>query len=78
MTLSDLISELTDLRDNSNEDMEVYFSYDYGDHCHTKVTNEVSSIEINDVRYSDYHNMFKLVEDEDGDSENKKSVIILS
>lgn len=65
MTLSDLIQELEDIRDGGmDEDIEVVFSYNYGDHWNSVVAANVTSIDEGIVKYSDYHRMFKVEEDE--------------
>ena len=56
----------------SDEDEEVLFSYNYGDHWRTSVAGKISNIDRSIVEWSDYHNMWKLVdedfmEDEDED-----------
>jgi len=61
MKVSQLIEELGFM----NPDAEVHFSYNYGDHWHTEVAPCVDSVEEGVVKYSDYHQMDKMVDDED-------------
>ena len=59
------VSELIELLGCHSPDAEVHFSYGYGDHWRTEVAPAVSSVADGVVEYSDYHQMDKLVEDED-------------
>lgn len=53
MKVSELIAELQCM----NQNAEVHFAYDYGDHWHTHVAPKVSHVFEGYVRYSDYHDM---------------------
>jgi len=72
MLVKDLIAELK----NFDGDMEVHFSYNYGDHWRTHVAPVIETVEELPVKHSDYHNMPKLVEDEDDDGKNKMVVVL--
>jgi len=61
MKVADLIQELQCMP----QDAEVHYSYNYGDHWRTQVAPKVRDIEEGVVKYSEYHRMDKLVEDED-------------
>ena len=61
MKVKDLIKKLSMME----QDSEVHFSYNYGDHWRTQVAPEVESVEEGIVTYSDYHNMYKVEDDED-------------
>jgi hypothetical protein len=61
MKVSELIEQLSFL----NQEAEVHFSYNYGDHWRTEVAPCVSSITEGVVEFSDYHRMDKMVDDED-------------
>jgi len=61
MKVKDLIEQLGFM----NENAEVHFSYNYGDHWHTEVAPRVDSVEEGVVKYSDYHRMDKMVDDDD-------------
>jgi hypothetical protein len=75
MTAQELIDELSGL----NPEDEVYFTYDYGDHCHSKVACLVESVENGSVVFSGYHNMMKLADLENESEQGKeKNVIVLS
>ncbi len=69
MTVGELINELQNLPD----DMEVRFTYDYGDHCHSIIAGKINEIKISNIKYSDYHTQ-DIVCDEDEDG---KEVVIL-
>jgi hypothetical protein len=59
------VAELIELLGYHSPDAEVHFSYGYGDHWRTEVAPAVSSVADGVVEYSDYHQMDKLVDDED-------------
>jgi hypothetical protein len=59
------VSELIELLGYHSPDAEVHFSYGYGDHWRTEVAPAVSSVADGVVEYSDYHQMDKMVDDED-------------
>jgi hypothetical protein len=59
------VAELIELLSRHSPDAEVHFSYGYGDHWRTEVAPAVSSVADGVVEYSDYHQMDKMVDDED-------------
>jgi hypothetical protein len=59
------VSELIELLQMESPDAEVHFSYNYGDHWRTQVAPTVDSVETGYVKYSDYHRMHKVTEDDD-------------
>jgi hypothetical protein len=61
MNVAQLIEQLQDMP----QDAEVHFQYNYGDHWRTQVAPSVDSIETGYVKYSDYHRMDKVTDDED-------------
>lgn len=63
MTVEELIAELQMMDPNA----EVHFAYNYGDHWRTQVAPKVDSVELGNVKYSDYHRMPKVVEYDDDD-----------
>lgn len=80
LTVAELIEELKYM----DQDAEVHFSYNYGDHWRTQVAPVVRSVSEGFVVDSDYHRMPKLVEDdediylEDGDIDpDVKRVVII-
>ena len=61
---------------------EVHFSYNYGDHWRTQVAPCVDSVSEGLVKYSDYHSMDKLLDEDDmiedeGDFEGTRRVVVL-
>ncbi|MCL6542094.1 MAG: hypothetical protein K6T87_16175 [Roseiflexus sp.] len=73
MKVKHLIEEL----ENFDEDDEVYFSYDYGDHLHTQVAQKVTDIGYYDIIYSPYHGMYRLAKESDVDDEDLESVVVI-
>ena len=72
------IEQLMDLDPNA----EVHFSYCYGDHWRTEVAPTVDSVSEGLVKYSDYHSMDKLMDEDEmiedeGDFEGTRRVVVL-
>lgn len=59
------VAELIEVLKGMNEDADVVFSYNYGDHWRTQVAESVSTVGDGIVEYSDYHRMDKIVDEED-------------
>lgn len=75
------VAELIELLQMEDQDADVHFSYNYGDHWRTQVAPKVRSVEQGVVAYSDYHRMDKIVEedydDEDEDKDQERRVVII-
>lgn len=78
------VSELIELLQYQDKDAEVHFSYNYGDHWRTQVAPSVDAVDVGYVKYSDYHRMHKVADDEcdiyleDGDRDPAiKEVVII-
>jgi hypothetical protein len=61
MLVKELIEELKYL----NQDAEVHFEYNYGDHWRTQVAPRVTSIDEGVVEFSEYHRMDRMVDYEE-------------
>ena len=59
------VRDLIECLEGMDPEAEVHFSYNYGDHWHTKVAPTVDEVFEAVVERSDYHRMDKLVDDED-------------
>jgi hypothetical protein len=64
MTAHELAAELL-----AGPDIEVAFAYNYGDYWRTTVAKVVSSVDTGKTKYSDYHSMDTVVDD-DADTED--------
>ena len=78
MQVFQLIEQLMELDPNA----EVHFSYNYVDHWRTEVAPKVSSVLEGMVKYSEYHRMDRLVDEdemyeEEGDFEGTCRVVVL-
>jgi hypothetical protein len=78
MQVFQLIEQLMDLDPNA----EVHFSYNYGDHWRTEVAPKVGSVLEGTVKYSEYHSMDRLLDEdemyeEEGDFEGTRRVVVL-
>ena len=79
MQVFQLIERLMDLDPNA----EVHFSYNYGDYGRTEVAPNVSQLDEGLVKYSEYHRMDKLMDEnemyeEEGDFEGTRRVVVLN
>jgi hypothetical protein len=77
MTLDQLIEHLKELRDEGHGDKQVMFAYNYGDHWRTQVAAGVESAEPMQVVYSDYHQMHKVLDEDDRRKPGALDVIVL-
>jgi hypothetical protein len=78
------VQDLIELLQAENPEAEVHFSYNYGDHWRTQVAPKVDTVDVGFVKYSDYHRMHKVTDDEcdiyleDGDrDEDVKEVVLI-
>jgi hypothetical protein len=72
------VSELRELLGNYPDDMEIHTAYGYGDYWRTTVAPKVTSLFEGMVVHSDYHQMDKLVElDDDETDSDARTVLIL-
>ena len=62
------VKELIEMLQDMNQDADVHFAYNYGDHWRTEVAPKVGRVDEGAVVYSEYHRMDKMLED-DGDCE---------
>lgn len=67
MKVARLIEELQMM----DQDAEVHFAYNYGDHWRTTVAPRVTQISEGTVEFSDYHRMDKLVEEDYDDYDDE-------
>ena len=76
MTVKELIEELQ----MYDEDMEVKFAYNYGDHWRTQVAARIDDVDELTVGYSEYHNMDKVLDEDDNpDNENDvRTAVVIS
>ena len=77
------VAELIEQLKYMDQDADVHFSYNYGDHWRTQVAPTVDGVEEGVVKYSDYHSMDKLMDEsdmyeEEGDFEGTRRVVVLS
>ena len=71
------VSELIEMLEEMDQDAEVHFAYNYGDHWRTEVAPKVDRVDEGAVEYSDYHRMDKLVDEDDEDAVLDRRVVIL-
>ena len=72
------VRELIELLQMENQDAEVHFTYNYGDHWHTEVAPRADRIDMGFIKYSDYHRMDQVVEpDYDDEPEDGLKAVVL-
>lgn len=59
------VKELIEQLGCMDPEAEVHFAYNYGDYWRTEVAPRVERVHQGIVEYSDYHQMDRLVEDEE-------------
>ena len=69
MKVSELIEQLQDM----DQEADVHFAYNYGDHWRTEVAPKVCRVDEGVVEYSEYHRMDKIAS-EDYDDEDEATV----
>ena len=74
MKVRQLIKEL----EQFDDDKVVCFAYDYGDHWHTTVSPKVNKVDECGIRYSDYHNKFRVVDEDDKEPPEEHAVVLFS
>lgn len=78
------VRELIECLEGEDPEKEVLFCYNYGDHWRTTVAQSPDSVEEGLVVHSAYHNMYKVIDNEEGEvSENARGkdvqeVVLLS
>jgi hypothetical protein len=73
------VGDLKNMLEGVDENMEVHISYNYGDYWRTQVAPDATEAEEVKVKYSSYHHMDKIVEedsDEDDHSDLKTVFVI--
>lgn len=73
MTVEELIAKLG----RFPGDAEVHFAYNYGDHWSTTVAPQVTSVFEGAVAHSSYHDMDKLVDFDDDESDSDARVVVV-
>lgn len=71
------VSELIELLKMENQDAEVHFTYNYGDHWRTQVAPTVDQVYEGQVKYSDYHRMHKVVDHDYDDEPSEDQAVVL-
>jgi hypothetical protein len=74
------VSELREMLEDFDGDMEVHFEYNYGDYWRTQVAPEVTSVNEAEVVWSEYHRMPKIVEcdrDDEDEPETLQRVVVI-
>ena len=84
MKVADLIEELKYM----DQEADVHFAYNYGDHWRTEVAPKVSRVDTGAVVYSEYHRMDRVANDNDTDfdedtgeeivDETQRRVVVIS
>ena len=78
MKVAELIEHLKYL----DQEADVHFAYNYGDHWRTQVAPRVSQVNDGVVKFSEYHRMDKLMDEHEmheneGDFEGTRRVVVI-
>jgi len=76
------VKELIEMLSYLDQNAEVHFSYNYGDHWQTQVAPSVDRVDLALVKYSEYHRMDKLMDEDnmyedEGDYEGTRRVVVI-
>ena len=76
------VKELIEMLSYLDQNAEVHFSYNYGDHWQTQVAPSVDRVDLALVQYSEYHRMDKLMDEDnmyedEGDYEGTRRVVVI-
>jgi hypothetical protein len=71
------VKELIENLEQFDEDIDVHFVYDYGDHWHTTVAPLVRNVEEGRIHQSDYHRMPKEIEEDNPQFDQAPVVVLL-
>lgn len=72
------VADLIDLLQSEDPEMEVAFGYNYGDYARTTVAAKIHMAEVNTVVHSDYHNMDRIIDDDDRNADKARRVLLLT
>lgn len=70
------VRELIERLQQEDPESEVHVVYNYGDYWRTLVAPSISYLEEGLIKWSNYHNMPKVMDDED-DEEDHDQVVLL-
>ena len=73
MTVAELIEQLQ----GEDPKTEVYFVYNYGDHCRTMAAVSPKNVELREVQKDEYIQGMSVVEDDRYRNDDAKTVVIL-
>jgi hypothetical protein len=69
------VTELIQLLYTMPAGAEVHFQYNYGDYWKTQVAPTIDRVELGKIKFSNYHNMHMVVEEDESDGDQ---VVIIS
>lgn len=72
MKVRELIEKLQD----QDQDADVHFQYNYGDHWNTQVAPAVEDVAARSIVFSDYHRMPKIVDRHDRADGRTRAVVL--
>lgn len=72
MTVKELIEKLSQF----DEEAQVFFGYNYGDHGQTQVFQEIRRIDEKNLKYNDYFRLNTEIDEDDVTDETESSVVL--
>jgi hypothetical protein len=70
------VKELIEMLQDMDQDAEVHYAYNYGDHWRTEVAPKVGRVDEGAVVYSEYHRMDKIAEHDDSDFDEETGEVL--
>lgn len=70
------VMELIELLQQQDPDADVKFCYNYGDYWKTTVAEDIQEVDEGLVEHSSYHDMDKVLDEDNGKNEYRKVVLI--
>ena len=72
------VQELIDTLQCYDPDMEVQISYTSADYWRTQIADDIDSIDEGEVDYSEYHQKFRVIDEDDDDQRDPKTVVLIT
>ena len=65
------------LNENFDDEDEVFFTYNYGDHWNSQVVQRVKYVGSCNISWSEYHRMHKLIDSDSSEQPELKNQLVL-
>ena len=72
------VRELKDYLEGYDDDADVGFAYNYGDHCKTTVIQKINDLDEYGVKYSEYFRMNVMLDEEEDEDGGAPRMVVLT